>query len=104
MSRSRTRQTFPSPEQRCYWTKDDDGASVLIPQCYGCAVSGPEACTCDVAGSRLDRAETARLSAEHEVERLREKLHRQHARYQIECDMNFRLRQRVRELEAQEGR
>ena len=33
-------------DQRCYWTKDEDGAAVLIPGCWS-RVHDPEApCTC----------------------------------------------------------
>lgn len=61
---------------RCYWWRCTDGETILIPRCWGCVIEGPEGCTCDVPGSELERARDARIAAEREVERLREKLGR----------------------------
>lgn len=63
--------------RRCYWVRLEDGTDCFIPNCWG-GVSGPEACTCEIEGSRLDRVQSALDVALSEVERLREKLARQH--------------------------
>lgn len=58
---------------RCHWVREQDGTETLIPGCWG-SVHNPANCTCEVAGSALERAERARQAAETEIERLREKL------------------------------
>lgn len=36
---------MPDPDQ-CYWTEDEEVGMILIPQCWGCVINGPAACTC----------------------------------------------------------
>lgn len=79
---------------RCHWVRCEDGTEVLIPRCWA-AVLDPAACTCEVDGSRLERAEYARFSAEQEVLRLRGKLDRAAARYE---ESLFYQRRQYREI------
>lgn len=87
---------------RCYWYRDGDG-EVLIPMCLGCAVNGPEQCTCDVPESRIEAAERGRAEAERQVMRLREARDRRLDEQQRMWWQNKRLRERIAELEAHNG-
>lgn len=95
---------LPSEEwtavDRCYWYRDGDG-EVLIPMCLGCAVNGPEQCTCDTPMSRIEAAERGREIAERHVMRLCEARDRRLEEQNTLWWQNKRLRQRIRELEAQ---
>ena len=88
------------PIYRCYWHRINDDEAVMIPMCMGCAVNGPQHCTCDTPRSLIERAERARYIAIAEVDRLREKLHRQTNHYLETFQMNKTLRTRVSELET----
>ncbi|NDK36948.1 hypothetical protein [Rhodovulum sulfidophilum] len=49
-----------STSTRCYWIRDQDGAEILIPMCWGAAIGGPAECTCNVpekgdTGRRITR-------------------------------------------------
>lgn len=94
---------LPSEEHvavdRCYWYRDGDG-EVLIPMCLGCAVNGPEQCTCDVPESRIEAAERGRAEAEQAVLRLREARDRRLEEQQSNWRQIKRLRTRIRELEG----
>lgn len=72
----------------------------FIPRCYGGAINGPENCTCDVSGSRLEQAEAARDAAVEYVEGLREKLRRAADRQRELMEQNRRLRLELREARA----
>lgn len=85
---------------RCHWVRDEDGFEVLIPRCWG-SVLDPAGCTCDVEGSRLEQAERARVSAEAEIMRLREKLERQADRYAASTRYQQRLWAELRRLRAE---
>ncbi|PNW61816.1 UNVERIFIED_CONTAM: hypothetical protein BEN50_25680 [Euhalothece sp. KZN 001] len=85
----------PVPD-RCHWYRDGDG-EVLIPMCMGCAVNGPEQCTCDVPESRIEAAERERAEAEHQVMRLREKAERRLEEQQRIWNENRWLRRRIKE-------
>lgn len=87
------------PLDRCYRVLVDE-EWVHIPACYGAAIAGPEACTCDVVGSRLEQAEAVRVSAESEIERLRDKAVARHQYVEMLFNQNRALRARVRELEG----
>lgn len=84
---------------RCHWVRCEDGTEVLIPRCWD-AVHDPAACTCNVDGSRLDRALRARDVAEQEVERLREKLQRAGVRHADFLARDARLMAEIRRLRA----
>lgn len=84
---------------RCHWVRDSDGLEVLIPICWG-SVLDPEGCTCEVEGSRLERAECGRQIAEAEVLRLREKLARHADRYADTIASQQRLWREARDLRA----
>lgn len=95
---------------RCYWVRGDDGLEILIPPCWGCVMDGPAACTCEIDGSSLERAERARFGAEQVVLRLRDKLDRTAERYEQALNHQRRqsreiqrLRTRVAELEGDRG-
>jgi hypothetical protein len=87
---------------RCHWVRDKDGLEVLIPHCWA-AVHDPAACTCDIEGSALERAEAARAAAEIEVERLREKLRRQADRFAAQLRKEERMFSEIRRLRAAQG-
>lgn len=89
---------------RCYWAKGEDGLEVLIPHCWGTVLDGPSACTCDIAGSRLERAERGRQIAESYVERLRDRLLLAAARYEEQLVRARRLHEEIRRLEALVGK
>lgn len=82
----------------CHWVKDpEDGFLCFIPGCWG-GVSGPEGCTCQVEGSRLDRVEKEAADAAETIRYLRAMLayERRHA-----GDLhrnNNRLRDEIRAL------
>ena len=64
----------PDPDTRpCYWFKEDDGSMILIPGCWA-RINHPDHCSCDVAGSRIERERAKRRAAEARSERLAEKL------------------------------
>lgn len=83
----------------CHWAKGFNGETVLIPECMGCAVNGPDSCTCDVTESRLEAAERGRREAEQQVLRLEEARDRRLHQQELEWRHRKRLAQRVRELE-----
>lgn len=63
-----------TPYLRCHWVRLADGEEMMIPGCYGTAISGPHACTCDVPGSRIERAEDLIREMHERHERLRGRL------------------------------
>lgn len=83
----------------CHWIKDDDGTPVMIPECYGGA-HDPKECTCEVGGSQLDQALEALREAEDKIVRLIASAHERNHRYTQLSNMNRQLRDRIRELEA----
>lgn len=85
--------------RRCYWVRLEDGMDCFIPNCWG-GVSGPDACTCEVEGSRLDRLQCALDAASSEVERLRAKLARQHDWHEGNYHRAMRLHREVVALRA----
>ncbi|MBL3576277.1 hypothetical protein JMK10_06320 [Rhodovulum sulfidophilum] len=86
-----------STSTRCYWIRDQDGAEILIPMCWGAAIGGPAECTCNVPESRIEAAERGRAEAEAQVLRLREvRLEAQAVTWRE----NKRLRERIAELET----
>lgn len=91
------------PIDRCHWLRTDRDEEVMIPMCMGCAVYGPSSCTCATPFSLIERVERARDIAIAEVDRLREKLHRQTDHYLYAFRMNKALRTRVSELERCNG-
>ena len=82
---------------RCHWVRCEDGTEVLVPGCWA-SVHDPAACTCGIEGSRLERAEAARDSAEAEVLRLREKLARHADRYAASQRYQQRMWREIRDL------
>ncbi len=84
----------------CHWTKDGDGNPVMIPECYGGA-NDPEHCTCNIAGSELDKLREELREAYERIERMRLATHRQNERYLQVFNANRNLRARIAELEAQ---
>ncbi len=88
------------PIDRCHWLRTDRDEDVMVPMCMGCAVYGPLACTCATPFSLIERAEQARDIAIAEVDRLREKLHRQPDHYLETFQMNKALRARLSKLET----
>ncbi|MFN3261683.1 MAG: hypothetical protein ACE37J_14085 [Pikeienuella sp.] len=89
------------PPDRCHHYRDetDDVTGWFhIPGCHGGA-NHPHDCTCEIAGSALERAEEATRIARAEIERLLEKGRRRAAFAQETFDENIRLRRRIRELE-----
>ncbi|WP_313348344.1 hypothetical protein [Paracoccus sp. (in: a-proteobacteria)] len=85
---------------RCHWIRDEAGFEVLIPHCWGCVLGGPAACTCEIEGSRLERADLARLVAEQEVLRLRTKVDRGAERYEQLVNHQRRQYAEIRRLRA----
>lgn len=85
---------------RCYWVRDEGALEVLILHCWQSVTSGPEFCTCLIAGSRLGLAERALQIAKDEVERLRNKLQLAADRYEGQWLRNQQLHQKIRRLEA----
>ena len=92
-------EEWTSPD-RCYWYRDGE-VELLIPMCYGTAINGPHACTCDVPESRLEEAERRRDEAERQVIRLREARDRRLDHQQSNWQQIKRLRDRIQELENQ---
>lgn len=81
--------------ERCQWYRDGDG-EVLIPACIGCAVAGPDNCTCDVPMSKIEAAEEAAREEREWAEELRRRLiARQHEIEYLRRN-NHELRQKVR--------
>lgn len=85
----------------CHHVKDPEtGLWVHIPECYG-AIHDPDACTCEVKGSDLERAIRAREKAESRADaclKSAESLRQQYIRLSIR---NRELRQRIAELKQQ---
>lgn len=72
---ARSAEVTPLPlPDRCYWHRDETGAEIMIPMCMGCAVSGPEQCTCDVPGSQIDQVREELRQAKEDVDWLHERL------------------------------
>lgn len=63
-----------TPLEPCKWVRDPDGTETMIPGCYGTVISGPHACTCDIPGSRIERAQETIREMHAHLDRLRERL------------------------------
>ena len=87
----------------CHWIKDPDtGVNLFIPNCYG-ALHDPDGCTCEIEGSRLEKAAAALARAEEQISYMRDTLNSEyrHARY-LERNNN-RLRDEIRRLKPAEA-
>lgn len=82
---------------RCHWIRDD-GEDILIPMCMGCAAMGPVGCTCDTPESVIEQVERERNEALAYIQRLREKLQRQHDLNDRRFHDRKRARARIEEL------
>lgn len=81
----------------CHWVKDPDtGLDCFIPGCYG-AIYAPGACTCEIEGSRLDRALAELGRAQETIGHLRAQLRLEHQHCGILQRNNNRLRDDIRE-------
>ncbi|BAQ69386.1 hypothetical protein NHU_02232 [Rhodovulum sulfidophilum] len=89
-----------STSTRCYWIRDQDGAEILIPMCWGAAIVGPAECTCNVPESRIETAERGRAEAERQVLRLMDERDRRLEAQAVTWRENKRLRERIAELET----
>lgn len=82
----------------CHWVKDPkDGFLCFIPGC-AVGVGDPLACTCQVEGSRLDKAEEALADAEETIRHLRSMLKYEQSHAGNLHRNNTRLRDEIREL------
>ncbi|MBL3554346.1 hypothetical protein [Rhodovulum sulfidophilum] len=90
-----------STSTRCYWIRDQDGAEILIPMCWGAAIGGPAECTCNVPESRIETAERGRAEAERQVLRLMDERDRRLYEQARNWRRNKLLRQRIEDLETQ---
>lgn len=87
----------------CHWIKDPDtGENVFIPHCYG-ALHDPDGCTCEIEGSRLEKAEIALVQANETIERLRENLAWHRGEAESLHRNNNRLRDKIRQMKAETG-
>ncbi|MBL3564042.1 hypothetical protein JMM61_14445 [Rhodovulum sulfidophilum] len=89
-----------STSTRCYWIRDQDGAEILIPMCWGAAIGGPAECTCNVPESRIETAERGRAEAERQVLRLMDERDRRLEEQAVTWRQGKRLRQKIEELET----
>lgn len=82
----------------CHWAKDPETEIMcFIPGCYG-AIHDPAYCTCEIEGSRLDKAEIALARAEETIIYLRDVLKSEQSARRSLRHNNDRLRDEIREL------